>query len=138
MKLKGLLKALIKHNKTGNGYQIHLNSGDLDDKSSRNIGVEIGDLYFTECSTLKNTMILCFGNMGEKPIDKTKDGTDLYPVEINTNMFIDINKIESIEDVKDFKDWFYLPSSKVINVYMLPEDDNLNGKRNVITIGFIS
>lgn len=138
MKLKGLLKALIKQNKTGNGYQIHLNSGDLDDKSSRNIGVEIGDLYFTECSTLKNTMILCFGNMGEKPIDKTKDGTDLYPVEINTNMFIDINKIESIEDVKDFKDWFYLPSSKVINVYMLPEDDNLNGKRNVITIGFIS
>ena len=67
MKLKGLLKALIKQNKTGNGYQIHLNSGDLDDKSSRNIGVEIGDLYFTECSTLKNTMILCFGNMGEKP-----------------------------------------------------------------------
>ena len=42
------LKALSEHNKTANGYQVHLNSGDLDDKSARNICVEIGDLYFTE------------------------------------------------------------------------------------------
>lgn len=138
MELKELLKALIEQNKTGNGYQIHLNSGNLDDKSAKNTSVEIGDLYFTECSTLKDTTILCFGNMGKKLTDKAEDGTDLYPVEINTNMFIDINKIEVIEDVKDFKDWFYLPSSKVINVYMLPEDDNLNGNRNVVTIGLIS
>ena len=55
------LKALSEHNRTENGYQIHLNSGDLDDNSVRNIGVEIGELYFTECSTLKDTMILgCF------------------------------------------------------------------------------
>ena len=137
MKLRGLLKALIKQNKTGNGYQIHLNSDNLDNKSSKNLGIEIGDLYFTECSTLKDAMILCFGNMGRKPTDKSKDGTDLYPVEVNTNMFIDINKIESIEDVKDFRDWFYLPSSKVINVYMFPEDDDLNGNRNIITIVFL-
>lgn len=138
MKLEEFLKALIKQNKTGNGYQIQLNSGNLDDKSEKNTSVEIGDLYFTECSTLKDAMILCFGNMGKKPTDKSKDGTNLYPVEINSNMFIDINKIEVIEDVKDFKDWFYLPSSRVINVYMLPEDDNLNGNRNVVTIGLIS
>ena len=60
------LKALSDHNKTANGYQIHLNSADLDDRSARNIGVEIGDMYFTECSTLKDTMILCFGNMNKK------------------------------------------------------------------------
>ena len=138
MELKEPLKALIEQNKTGNGYQIHMNSSDLDNKSARNVSIEIADLYFTECSTLKDTMILCFGNMGKKPTDKAKDGTDLYLVEINSNMFIDINKIEVIEDVKDLKDWFYLPCNKVINVYMLPEDDNLNGNRNVITIGFIS
>lgn len=138
MELKELLKALIEQNKTGNGYQIHLNSGELDDKSAKNTSVEIDDLYFTECSTLKDTTILCFGNMGKKPTDKAEDGTNLYPVEINSSMFIDINKIEVIEDVKDFKDWFYLPSSRVINVYMLPEDDNLNGNRNVVTIGLIS
>lgn len=138
MKLKEFLGAIIEQNKTGNGYQIHLNSGDLDDKSAKNTSVEIGDLYFTECSTLKDTTILCFGNMEKKPTDKAKDGTDLHPVEVNSSMFIDINKIEVIEDVKDFKDWFYLPSSKVINVYMLPEDDNLNGNRNVVTIGLIS
>lgn len=132
-----LLKALSEHNKTGKGYQIHLNSADLDGKSARNIGVEISDIYFTECSTLKNTMILSFGNMNKKPIGKSEDGTDLYPMEINSNIFIDINQIEAIEDVEDFADWFSIPSSKVFNVYMLPEDDKLSGNRNVLTVGFI-
>ncbi len=131
------LKALSEHNRTENGYQIHLNSGDLDDNSVRNIGVEIGELYFTECSTLKDTMILCFGNMNKKPISKSEEGKDLYPIEINTNMFIDINQIEVVEQIDDCADWFSIPSTKVFNVYMLPEDDNLTGNRNVITIGFI-
>lgn len=131
------LKALSDHNKTANGYQIHLNSADLDENSARNIGVEIGDLYFTECSTLKDTMILCFGNMNKKPVGKSEEGKDLYPIEINTNMFIDINQIEVIDQVEDFADWFSIPSSKVFNIYMLPEDDNLNGNRNVLSIGFI-
>jgi len=131
------LKALSEHNKTTSGYQLHLNSADLDENSARNIGVEIGDLYFTECSTLKDTMILCFGNMNKKPVGKSEEGTDLYPIEINTNMFIDINQIEVIEQVEDFADWFSVPSAKVFNIYMLPEDDNLNGNRNVVTVGFI-
>lgn len=138
IEISEFLKALSEHNKTGNGYQIHLNSGDLDERSARNTGVEIGDLYFTECSTLKDTMILSFGNMNKKPVGKSEEGTDLYPVEINSNMFIDINQIEVVEDVEDFQDWFYLPSDKVVNVYMLPEDDNLKGNRNVVTIGFMS
>lgn len=131
------LKALSEHNKTTNGYQIHLNSADLDENSARNIGVEIGDLYFTECSTLKDTMILCFGNMNKKPVGKSKEGTDLYPIEINTNLFIDINQIEVIEQVEDIADWFSISSAKVFNIYMLPEDDNLTGNRNVVTVGFI-
>ena len=131
------LKALSEHNKTEGGYQIHLNSGDLDDNSARNIGVEIGELYFTECSTLKDTMIVCFGNMNKKPISKSEEGKDLYPIEINTNMFIDINQIEVVEEIDDCADWFSIPSLKVFNVYMLPEDDNLTGNRNVVTVGFI-
>lgn len=131
------LKALSEHNRTESGYQIHLNSGELDDNSARNISVEIGDLYFTECSTLKDTMILCFGNMNKKSISKSKEGKDLYPIEINTNMFIDINQIEVVEQIDDCADWFSISSSKVFNVYMLPEDDNLTGNRNVVTIGFI-
>lgn len=109
------LKALSEHNKTEGGYQIHLNSGDLDDNSVRNIGVEIGELYFTECSTLKDTMILCFGNMNKKPISKSEEGKDLYPIEINTNMFIDINQIEVVEQIDDCADWFSIPSTKVFN-----------------------
>ena len=131
------LKALSEHNKTTNGYQIYLNSADLDDRSARNIGVEIGDMYFTECSTLKDTMTLCFGNMNKKPVGKSEEGTDLYPIEINTDLFMDINQIEVVEQIEDCADWFSIPSSKVFNIYMLPEDDNLNGNRNVITIGFI-
>ena len=82
-------------------------------------------------------MILCFGNMNKKPVSKSEEGKDLYPIEINTNMFIDINQIETIEQIGDFADWFSIPSAKVFNIYMLPEDDNLTGNRNVVTVGFI-
>ncbi len=133
-----LLKALLEHNKTGNGYQIHLNSGNLDKTSNKHEDVELGDLYFSECSTLGNKMLLCFGNSNKKPIGQSEDGTNLYPAEINTNMFLDIDKIEAIEDVKDFEDWFYLPSERVINVYMYPENDSRTGNRNVITVGFMA
>ena len=116
IKTSDFLKALIDHNEIGGSYQIHLNSDCLDEKNTRNTGIEIGDLYFTECSAIKDHTLLCFGNLGKKPIRKSEDGTDLYPVEINSNMFIDISKIESVEDVEDFQDWFYLPSKRVINV----------------------
>ncbi len=138
MKLAELLKALLEHNKTNNGYQIHLNSGNLDDKSSKQTGVEFGDLYFTDCNTLGNSMLICFGNMSRKPTGQTEDGTDIYPLESNSNMFIDISKIEAIEDVKDFEDWFELPSERVINVYMYPENESMTGNRNVVTIGFMA
>lgn len=61
MELTEFLGALVSHNTTNKGYQIQLNSGNLDNKSNKNTGVEFGDLYFTECSTLKNTTLLCFG-----------------------------------------------------------------------------
>lgn len=137
MEIADFLKALIEHNKAGSGYQIYLNSDNLDEESTKNTGIEIGDLYFTECSAIKDHTLLCFGNLGKKHIRKSEDGTDLYPVEINSNMFIDISKIESVEDVEDFQDWFYLPSKRVINVYMYPENDDFDGKRNVITVGFM-
>ncbi|MCI9143566.1 MAG: hypothetical protein HFH87_13300 [Lachnospiraceae bacterium] len=137
IELSDFFKALIEHNKTQKGYQIQLNSGNLDDKSAKETGIEIGDLFFTECSTLKDTTILCFGNMNKKPIGQAEDGTNLYPTEINSNIFIGIDKIESIEDVEDFQDWFYLPSVKVVNLYMFPENDDMNGNRNVISIGFM-
>jgi len=138
MKLAELLKALLEHNKTTQGYQIHLNSNNLDDKSSKQTGIEFGDLYFSDCNTLGNSMLISFGNMSRKPTGQTEDGTDIYPLETNSNMFIDINKIETIEDVQDFEDWFELPSDRVINVYMYPENDSMNGNRNVITIGFLA
>lgn len=137
MELTELLKALLEHNKTERGYQIHLNSGNLDDKSGKQSSVEFGDLYFSDCNTLGNSMLISFGNMSKKPIGQTKNGTDIYPLETNSNMFIDISKIEAIEDVKDFEDWFEFPAERVINVYMLPEDENMNGRRNVVTVGFM-
>lgn len=72
MEITDFLKALVEHNKTKNGYQVYLNSDSLDEKSAKNTGVEIGDLYFTEY------------------------------------------------------------------VYMYPENDSMDGNRNVITVGFMS
>lgn len=137
MEITDFLGALVEHNKTNKGYQIELNSGNLDKNSAKITGVEFGELYFTECSILNKTM-LCFGNMNRNPVGKKEDGTNLYPIDINSSMFLELCKIESIEEVKDFEDWFSLSSERVLNIYMMPEDDNMNGHRNVITVGFMS
>lgn len=136
MELTDFLGALVEHNKTNNGYQVQLNSGNLEDSTHKSTDVEFGDLYFTECSIL-NKSILCFGNINRKPIDKKEDGTNLYPMEINSSMFIDLCKIECVEEVKDFEDWFEHPTEKVINLYMYPQNNNVDGCRNVVTLGFM-
>ena len=137
MDLTELLGALVEQNKSGKGYQVQLNSGNLDKTANKSTDVEFGDLYFTECNTLRNTTMLCFGNLNRKPIRQDEDGTDLYPSEINSHMFIEICKIEHIEDVKDFEDWFEYPSERVINLYMYPQNNNVDGCRNVVTIGLM-
>lgn len=137
MELLELMANINEHNKTGKGFQIHLNSGNLDEKSDRNTGVEFNDMYFTECSMPKSSTLLCFSNSNKKPIGKSPTGTDIYPLETNSSMFIDINKIEVIEQVKNPDDWYELPSEKIINLYMLPEDSPFTGHRNVVSIGFM-
>lgn len=139
MELKDLLIALSKHNRTKRGYQLHLNTGNLDEEtSSKHMDIEFSDLYFSNCELLRTTPLLCFGNARRNPIGQSEDGKPLYPCEANSSMYIDISKIEDIEDVEDFADWFEFPSEKVINLYMFPEDDYLDGNRNVITIGFMA
>ena len=137
MELLELISKINEHNKTGNGFQIHLNSGNLDEKSYKITGVEFNDMYFTECGMLRNSTLLCFSNANKKPIGKSPTGTDIYPLETNSSLFIDINKIEVIEQVKNPDDWYELPSEKIINLYMLPEDSTFAGHRNVVSIGFM-
>lgn len=137
MELTDLLQALKHHNDKKGGYQIHLNSGNLEDVSKSNKDIEFGDLYFTDCHTLKNTVLLCFGNDSRNPIETKPDGSNIYPSEINNSLYIDMNKIESIEDIENFDDWFAFPSNRVINIYMFPQNDDMAGNRNVLTIGFM-
>lgn len=137
MEISELLQELAEHNKTGKGFQIQLNSGNLDEKSNKNIDVEFGDLYFTSLKVLRNETLLCFDNMNRKPIDHKPDGTNLYPIEINSQMFLEVNQIECVEEVQDKDDWFDYSSSRVFNIYMLPNNANLNGHRNVVTVGFM-
>lgn len=69
MKLEELLVALSKHNRSKRGFQIHLNSGNLDEeRSSKHTDIEFSDLYFSNCELLKNTTLLCFSNGGRDPI----------------------------------------------------------------------
>lgn len=139
MELKDLLVALSKHNRSKRGYQIHLNSGNLDEeKSNKHMDIEFSDMYFSNCELLKNTTLLCFSNGGRNPIGHSEDGKPIYPCEINSSMYIDISKIEAVENLQDFTDWFEFPSEKVINLYMFPEDDYLDGSRNVVSIGFMA
>ncbi len=135
MELRDLLNALVEQKNKGGCYQIHLNSGNLEQISSKECGIEFGDLYFKDCHLLENTSLLCFGNTSREPIGQKEDGTNLYSVEMNSCLYVDVNKIETIEDLAEFDDWFTFPSSRVINVYMLSEKGNAN--RNVLTIGFM-
>ena len=137
MELLELMAELSEHNKTERGYQIHLNSGNLDDASHKNTGIEFCDLYFSLCRTLRNSTLLCFDNSNCNPVCEKEDGTKLYPQESNSSLMIDIKRIEAIEKVNNPDDWFEFPSEKIINIYMLPEDGDLNGNRNVVSIGFI-
>lgn len=136
MDITELFGALVEHNKTGKGYQIQLNSGNLDKETSKCTDVEFGDLYFTNCSILGKST-LCFDNANRKPIAQKEDGTNIYPMEINSQMFLDLCKIETVEEVQDFEDWFEYPSERVINIYMFPQNESYSGCRNVITIGFM-
>ena len=138
MELSELLQILREHNDSENGFQIQLNSGNLDNSSNKHTDIEFGDLYFTECYTLEGSNILCFDNMKKDPIKQLEDVTNCYPIEVNSQMFIDLDRIEAIEDVEDFDDWFIFPSERVVNLYMLPESDDLGGRRNIVTIGFVS
>lgn len=137
MELLQLMAELNEQNKTGKGYQIHLNSGNLEDNSCKITGIEFCDLYFSECRLLHNSTLLCFDNSTCQPVAEKEDGTKLYPQEMNSSLMIDINKIEVIEEVKNPDDWFELPSEKIINLYMLPEDARSLQRRNVVSIGFM-
>lgn len=137
MELLQLMAELNKQNETGKGYQIHLNSGNLEENSHKNVGVEFCDLYFSECRVLNKSTLLCFDNSTRQPVGEKEDGTKLYPQEINSSLMIDINKIEVIEQVENPDDWYELPSEKIINLYMSPEDDTVTGHRNVMSIGFM-
>jgi hypothetical protein len=138
MELTELSNLLKEQNESGKGFQIHLNSGNLDEKSQHNTDVEFGDLYFTNCRMLGNTTLLSFGNNEKKPVGFNEEiNQPLYPMEINSSIFIDIAKIEAVEAVENFEDWFIFTSSRVINLYMLPQNNNVDGHRNVVTIGFI-
>lgn len=138
MELAELSKLLKEQNESGKGFQIHLNSGNLDEKSQHNTDVEFGDLYFSNCRMLGNTTLLSFGNNEKKSVGFNEEiNQPLYPMEINSSMFIDIARIEAVEAVENFEDWFMFTSSRVINLYMLPQNNNVDGHRNVVTIGFI-
>ena len=85
MELKDLLVELSKHNKTQKGFQIHLNTGNLDEgTSNKHMDIEFSDLYFSNCELLKTTTLLCFSNTGRKPTGQSEDGNPIYPCEVNS------------------------------------------------------
>lgn len=137
MTLEELLVVLSKQNRAKKGFQVHLNSGCLEAKTQPLTSIEFNDLYFSKCELLGRTL-LAFSNADRKPTGQSENGTQVYPCEVNSSIYIDLAKIEDIEDVQDFTDWFEFPSERVINLYMFPEDDYLDGDRNVVSIGFMN
>lgn len=137
MEFTELAKLLKKQNESGNGFLIHLNAADLEEKSHRNTSVEFSDLYFSNCTMLKNTTLLTFDNSNREPVDYKEDGTPLYTLDSDSSMYIDITKIEAVAEEEDGMEWFLIPTTQVIHLYMYPENNMVDGNRNVVTIGFM-
>lgn len=137
MEFSELINLLKQQNESDKGFLIHLNTGDLEEKSCRNTGIEFADLYFTNCTMIRNGTVLVFENTNRKPVQHKEDGTPLYTIDSNSSMYIDVAQIEVIEKVQDNLDWFLMPTKQVVHLYMLPENNSLSGNRNVITIGFM-
>lgn len=128
MTLTILLNMLVMHNKTNKGYLIHVNSDNVEIKMGKNTDIVFADICFTNCQMI-NEKLLVFNNINEEPISHLEDGTPIYHMSTNSNMYININKVNSIEDVEDKADWFSMLTGKVINLYM--------SYGNIITIGFM-
>ena len=128
MTIKTLLDLLVMHNTTNKGYLIHLNSDSVETTTGKNTDVEFSDICFSNCQMI-NEKLLAFNNINEDPISHLEDGTPIYHMSTNSNMYINLNKINSIEDVEDKKDCFSMPTGKVVNLYM--------SYGNIITIGFM-
>lgn len=102
-----------------NGFLIHMNNGEAEDIfMHRNI--ELVDLAFDEVQMVKNNQLLAFS---------TNDS--------NASMFIDKKEIHDIEKVEDVDDLFSVSVKKAFNLYLSPEADHVDSKRNMVTVGFM-
>ena len=137
MKFEEFMELIEEHSKTEKGFQIALNSGCLEEKARFNQSVGFMDIYFTKGRLIANDTVLVFENSNATPVYYSKNGEPIYPLSSNNTLFIQVAEIEDIEDVQDYEDWFELPSTRLFNVYMFPENDNRDGSRNVITVGFM-
>lgn len=129
MTVKEFVEVLVHSVKNENTYEIHFNSGNLEENKSKTTGVEFSDMYFGSCSKLENSSYLVFGNGDMKPIGKTDKGIDIVPMATNSVLYIDVTKIENIEEVENVDDWFEIPAFRIINLVMANSD--------VVSIGFM-
>ena len=137
MILTELLSELMKQKENKGGFLIHLNSDDLDPKTQYNTDIQFSDLCFSNFTMLRSGTLLAFENSNREPISHADDGTPLYAIDTDGSMYIDLTKVEDIEKVKDGQDWFQLSTHLVVNLYMFPANNSIDGHRNVVTIGFM-
>ena len=131
MELLEFIGALDAQNKTGRGFQIHLGAEEIDDKSVLK-SVEFSNIFFKNTKIIRGGELLSFNNG-----DLNDEWESITHISSNNALFIDIQKIEYIEEEKNIEDWFEIPSEKVYHIYMSSEADHASAKRNALTIGFL-
>ncbi|WP_312045103.1 hypothetical protein [Anaerotignum sp.] len=121
------------------GFQINVNSLDVPEiEQIGGLGMEFHDLYFRDVKPLANDELIAFGNDSIEATKIREDGVPCFPMECNAGLYLNKSKIDFVEklDKDEFADMFELGiSTAIYNVYMLADD--LGGKRNIVTIGFI-
>ncbi len=127
MELLEFFGALVKQKKTGRGYQIHVNTADI---NNNGMDVEVSDLCFTDCTLLKSANLLTFDNSNEKPISYKEDDTPLYSIHSSEVLYLDVTQIEQITEMQDILDWFTFPVSRAIDIKLK--------SKSSITIGFMA
>lgn len=115
-RVEEFIDLLDEHNRTRKGYRIKTDNLE--------VMARYGVLYYEDGKSY-----IFWGEMGKKQDEK-------IPVHISTPMY-DTSKIEAIQEVKNNDDCFSCPLSKIFNIYLFSENDNNDGHRNIVTVGFM-
>lgn len=110
-------------------YLINVNSEGF--TKSNTFNYELSNLAFNTIKQLADDTLISFGNKYDKPIEYTDRKIPVYPIDISTSLYIEVDNIAQIKELtqEEWRDEFDCPLKKAFNLLM--ED------KTIISVGLV-